>query len=123
MKWEEHTYYTKIIAALFALGIMCQPAGLRAALNVRVAQVLCASMSCVVEKSSPTKCSPKTSNIQREIRSSQIPAQTSRKAVTRIAQTCSAISKPNDSEESVGHVDSELCGLAENNIHYRSLFL
>ena len=96
---------------------MCQPAGLRAALNVRVAQVLCASMSCVVEKSSPTKISPKTSNIRREIRSSQIPAQTSRKAVTRIAQTCSAISKPDDSsEESVCYVDSELCGLAENKI-------
>ena len=42
--------------------------------------------------------------------------------MTRIAQTCSAISKPDDSsEESVGYVDSELCGLAENNNHYRSL--
>jgi len=65
-------------------------------------------------------------NTRREVKSRQIPAQTSRQAVTRIAQTCSAISKPDDSGglcEKRGPCRFQYAGLTENNNLYLYLFI
>ena len=141
MKQPEHTYFTKIITALFALGVVCQAAGfesagLRAVLHVRLDLLLpigsyntntCTSSLCTrgLRKAQPNVPRNQLCNTRREIKSRQIPAQTSRQVMTRIEQTCSVIARPNEGGGLCKkRGPCRLPGLtAETNNHYLHLFI